>query len=86
MGKRNQITIPAAMLRELGVAPGEQVEISVAEGSIAVTKAEDPVDRALGFLASPERARLSDDQLRDAIAAAAHDAATTRYLRTLPHA
>ncbi len=50
VGKRNQVTIPAAMLRSLGVAPGDRVEVSGDDGVLELRKAEDPVDRAYGLL------------------------------------
>ena len=87
IGKRNQVTIPAAMLRKLGLAPGERVEITVDEaGRLEVAPVEDPVEKALGFLAPAGLPHLTDDELREAIREAAQDEATRRYLRTLPDA
>jgi AbrB family looped-hinge helix DNA binding protein len=87
IGKRNQVTIPAAMLRELGLAPGERVEVSIdEEGRLAVERVEDPVRRALGFLASARLPHLTDDELGEAVREAVQDAATRRYLRTVPDA
>ena len=46
VGKRNQVTIPAALLRELGVEPGDQVEVALKDdGAIGITKAVDPFER-----------------------------------------
>lgn len=46
VGKRNQVTIPAALLRELGVEPGDQVEVALKDdGAIGITRAMDPFER-----------------------------------------
>ena len=50
VGKRNQVTIPAAMLRELGVSPGQQVEISIdGEEGLRVTAVDDPLEKLRRF-------------------------------------
>lgn len=87
VGKRNQITIPAAMLRQLGVAPGQQVEMWVdEEARIRVEKAEDAIDKALGLLYTEGLPHLTDAQLREAIREASQNVATQRYLRSLADA
>ncbi len=84
IGKRNQVTIPAEMLRALGVKPGETVTISLRDGvAIQVAKAEDPIAHALGLLHRPGMKVLTDRQLKKAISEAASAAATERYLRSL---
>ena len=40
INKRNQVTIPAEMLHDLGLAPGDEVEVEEADGKLAVRKAE----------------------------------------------
>src|SRR5688572_23981811 len=84
VGKRNQVTIPAAMLRELGVKPGDPVEISAGEHRVTVTRADDPVSRFMGILWRPDLPVLSDEELEAEIKRASEEGATRRYLRTLP--
>lgn len=50
VGKRNQVTIPAAMLRALDVAPGTFIEVAIEDGEIRLSRMVDPVDRAYGLL------------------------------------
>lgn len=46
IGKRNQVTIPAEMLRDLEIGPGDEVEVILsAQGSIGITKPMDPFER-----------------------------------------
>ncbi len=63
VGKRNQVTIPANMLRELGVGPGEQVEVSQSNGALVLRKAGDPIARASGMLHDPARKPVSEEEL-----------------------
>ncbi len=85
IGKRNQVTIPARFLKDLGLAPGQAVEVAESEGEIQIRKAEDAIDRAYGFLYDPDRPPLSDAGLKALIkkARAEHaEEAAARYLRT----
>ena len=45
IGKRNQVTIPVALLRELGVEPGDLVQVALDDGGIGITRAKDPFER-----------------------------------------
>lgn len=84
IGKRNQVTLPAEMLRVLGLRPGEAVTLSLREGTaIEVAKAADPVAHAFGLLHRPGQKTLSEEELNEAIREAASTAATERYLRSL---
>ncbi|MBA4179532.1 MAG: hypothetical protein C0506_02990 [Anaerolinea sp.] len=75
IGKRNQVTIPAALLRELGVVPGDLVEVSLdAQCNIAIAKALDPFERLAELRAEFKRdhpgappAPSSDDELEGVI-------------------
>ena len=83
MGKRNQVTIPVEMLRQLGVQPGESVSLTLTEDKmIRVEKAEDPIAHALGLLHRPGMKPLSDEELEEAIREAQAERATERYLRS----
>lgn len=48
--RRNQVTIPAQMLRELGLGPGESVQVERTGSRIAIEKVPDPVEHAYGLL------------------------------------
>jgi AbrB family looped-hinge helix DNA binding protein len=63
VGKRNQVTIPARFLKDLGLAPGQAVEVAESEGEIQIRKAEDAWSRFIGFLHRPGIAPLSDEEL-----------------------
>ena len=89
VGKGNEVTIPADLLRELGVGPGERVEMLRENGSVVLRKPNrsvdrNAVDRAYGILHDRDRDRepLTDDELEDAIREASQEAATRRYLRS----
>ncbi len=75
VGKRNQVTIPAAMLRALGVAPGDRVEVSGEDGVLSLRKAEDPFERLRQIAAEAGAPRLSDDEIVAAVAQARLDMA-----------
>jgi len=63
VGKRNQVTIPAAMLRALGVAPGDQVEVTGDDGVLSLRKAEDPFERLRQIAKEAGAPRLSNDEI-----------------------
>jgi len=63
VGKRNQVTIPAEMLRHLGVAAGEDVEVLEGDGSVTIRKADDPIARAYGMLHGPGEKPLEIDEM-----------------------
>ena len=87
IGKRNQVTIPAAMLRKLGLAPGEQVEITVDEDrQLAVKKAEDPFERLRQFRESLGLPAASNEQLVETVHEARREhavAAARKHQRTM---
>lgn len=57
VGKRNQVTIPVALLRELGIGPGDQVEVSLdTDRTIGIAKADDPFERLAALRAEFKRA------------------------------
>ena len=67
VGKRNQVTIPAAMLRRLGVAPGESVEVVEDGDAITIRRADDALSRAAGMLHTPGAPTLSIEQMNELI-------------------
>jgi AbrB family looped-hinge helix DNA binding protein len=67
VGKRNQVTIPAAMLRVLGLGPGEAVRVAQVDGRIEITPAEDPVARAYGMLRKYGAPVLTNEELLQVI-------------------
>jgi len=67
VGKRNQITIPASMLRELGVAPGQAVEVRCIDRKLQITSARQAIAHAHGLLRRLGAPALSDEELQDAI-------------------
>lgn len=83
VGKRNQVTIPAAMLRSLGVAPGDRLQISGDDGVLKLKKAEDPVDRAYGLLRQRATKAVPIEDMRRAARDAEDEDAARRYLRTV---
>lgn len=87
VGKRNQVTIPAAMLRSLGVSPGEEVEVRLGdEGDIHVSRADDAWAEFAGCLERPGQPVYTDDELMALMKQARQeiaDAAAQRYLRSL---
>jgi AbrB family looped-hinge helix DNA binding protein len=96
INKRNQVTIPAGMLRDLDIEPGDEVEVEEAGGKLAVTKLHRPakskqeyldaIERASGSLWRPDNPVLSDEELEEAIRVARQERAAERYRRTLPDA
>jgi AbrB family looped-hinge helix DNA binding protein len=95
INKRNQVTIPAEMLRDLGLEPGDEVEVEEAGGKLAVTKLSRPaktkqeyldaIERASGSLWRPNNPVLSDEELEEAIRVASEEGATERYRRSFAH-
>jgi len=93
INKRNQVTIPAEMLRDLGLAPGDEVEMEESDGKLAVRKADRPagtvgefrnaIERASGLLWRPRNPTRSDEELEEAIRVASDEGATERYRRSL---
>ena len=83
VGKRNQVTIPAAMLRALGVSPGDRVELAFDCGEIRLKKAEDPIARAYGLLKRPGQRALSIEELEALIAEANRERGEQAYERDL---
>lgn len=81
VSKRGQVTIPALLLREFGLGPGEIVEFRFEDGAVRIRKA-DPVRNAYGILHRPGMPRLTDKELKEAVREASSEAATARYLRS----
>lgn len=51
VSRKNQVTIPAAVLREAGIAPGEQVDIRASRaGHIEVVRTQDAIDQYAGIV------------------------------------
>lgn len=82
IGKRNQVTIPAATLRRLGVGPGDHVDIVEEDGKVRIESVHDWVDRTYGMLHRPGMPVLSIEELEVEIKRAREEAATARYLRS----
>ncbi len=72
------------MLRQLGVKPGDAVEITADQDHLSVSKADDPISKFIGILWRPDLPVLSDEELEAEIKRASEEGATRRYLRTLP--
>lgn len=83
VGKRNQVTIPVAMLRALGLGPGDRVELTFDCGEVRVKKAEDPVARAYGLLKRPGEPARPIEELEALIAEANRERAERAYERDL---
>jgi bifunctional DNA-binding transcriptional regulator/antitoxin component of YhaV-PrlF toxin-antitoxin module len=63
---KHQVTIPVRVLREAGLAPGDQVLIRAAgQGRIEVERAEDLIDRYAGSLPAGTYPPGHLQQLRD---------------------
>ncbi len=53
VSRKNQITIPAEVMREAGLAPGDDVRVrSVAPGRIELVKTEELIDEFAGRVGS----------------------------------
>lgn len=53
ISSKGQVTVPAAVRSELGLAPGTKVEFELCEGGVLLRKgqsADHPVDRLYGVL------------------------------------
>jgi len=84
VNKRNQVTIPAELLGELGIGPGDEVEIGCLDSGLRLRPAKSPVDALFGLFHDPARRPMSDEELEAAIKEAREEAATRRYVRSLP--
>jgi AbrB family looped-hinge helix DNA binding protein len=87
IGKRNQVTIPADVLRALGVGPGDTVEVEVRRANsdrreMTDEEAAAAVEGAFGALWRPGMPVLEIDELEEVIAQAAEDAAIARCRRS----
>ncbi len=83
VGKRNQVTIPAAMLRELELAPGDGVILTADDGNIRIHSVETAIKHASGLLYRPDNQVLTDEELEEDIRRARAEAAVARYERSL---
>jgi bifunctional DNA-binding transcriptional regulator/antitoxin component of YhaV-PrlF toxin-antitoxin module len=51
LSRKNQATIPVAVLAEAGIRPGDELRVEVlGPGRIALTRAQDPLEGLLGSL------------------------------------
>ena len=51
VSRKNQVTIPAAVLREAGIAAGEHVDIrATGSGHIELVRLEDAIERYAGIV------------------------------------
>ncbi|MEX1104077.1 MAG: AbrB/MazE/SpoVT family DNA-binding domain-containing protein [Dehalococcoidia bacterium] len=83
IGKRNQVTIPAATLRRMGLKPGDRVDVVEDEdGKVRLETLGDWIARSYGALYRLGTPVLSDEELELEIKRASEEAATKRYLRT----
>jgi bifunctional DNA-binding transcriptional regulator/antitoxin component of YhaV-PrlF toxin-antitoxin module len=65
LSRKNQITIPVAVLRVARVVPGDEMQVEAAEdGRIVLTRARDPLDEFVGDLPGLSEA-TNLQQLRD---------------------
>jgi hypothetical protein len=71
------------MLRALGVAPGDRVEVTGEDGVLSLKKAEDPVERAYGLLRRPGTTPATIEEMNESAGTAEEEDATKRYVRTL---
>ncbi len=87
VGKRNQVTIPAEILRALGVKPGAEIQIDLAtDGSVTMSKALDPFAELARLRNSLDYPRLSPEEFELAIEEGQRlraQLATEKYERSL---
>lgn len=66
MTSKGQVTVPAALRKELGLAPGDRVEFVQENGSVRVRKAESVVMRSAGSVQPPPgRENWSWEEIRE---------------------
>jgi bifunctional DNA-binding transcriptional regulator/antitoxin component of YhaV-PrlF toxin-antitoxin module len=66
MSERHQVTLPVRVLKDAGLAAGDEVVIrATGRGRIEVERAEDVIDRYAGSLAAGTYPRGFLDRLRD---------------------
>lgn len=75
IGKRNQVTIPAEMLRKLGLAPGDRVGVVLEDDTILVEKSPDPFEALARFRAELALGPFSNDEIEEMIAEAREERA-----------
>ncbi|MEX0784480.1 MAG: AbrB/MazE/SpoVT family DNA-binding domain-containing protein [Dehalococcoidia bacterium] len=84
IGKRNQVTIPAATLRRMGLKPGDRVDIvEEADGVVRIETVRQWVERTAGMLHRAGTPALSIEELEAEIKRARTEAATASHLRFL---
>lgn len=87
---KGQMTMPAAFRKMMGVKPGEKVRVTFKAGKTIVEKDNWLADlrktqaRNRDYMKKNGIKPLNDQELDDAINAAAEAAATERYRRSLP--
>ncbi len=66
ISRKNQITIPADVLREAGLAPGDDVRVStVGPGHIELVKTDDLIDEYAGSMGNDVYPPGYLDEVRD---------------------
>jgi antitoxin component of MazEF toxin-antitoxin module len=82
---RRQLTLPRDICRELGIDTGDQVDLSVEDGTLVVTPSR---KRALDALAEIQnafaRSGLTEEELQRAAGDARTELVRERYGRTRP--
>lgn len=66
IGPDNALILPDEAMRQLDIAPGDEVDVASENGAVVVRKAEDAVARARRLLLA-DRKPLSDEELDEAI-------------------
>ena len=79
IGKRNQVTIPAEILRKLDLAPGDRVGIAMKDDAIVVEKSLDPFEALEKFREELALGPMSTEEIVEMI----HDAREERANRLL---
>ena len=70
INKRNQVTIPAAMLRDLGLGPGDDVEVEERDGTVALSKPVGARERWAAIVRAKNMPRFSNEELVQLVAEA----------------
>ncbi len=66
MTSKGQVTVPAALRKELGLQPGDRVEFVQENGTIRVRKAESIVMKLAGSVKTPPgQEHWTSDQIRE---------------------
>ena len=79
IGKRNQVTIPAEILRKLDLAPGDRVGIAMKDDAIVVEKSLDPFEALEKFRENLALGPFSNEEIDELIAEARQERAERLY-------